>query len=189
MINLISNAVKFTDTGTITCRAERRNGELVVSVIDTGMGIAPADQPKVFERFKQVGDTLTDKPKGTGLGLPICREIVEHHGGRVWVESELGKGSTFSFSLPVCGDRPGVAPPPIELAALIRQLRDQVVVTTPRTSERTAAHPGRGRRPNIRELLMQEFTEAGYQVDVAGNGREALQVVRRDRPDLSCSTS
>ena len=72
-----------------------------MSVTDTGMGIAPVDQPKVFERFKQVGDTLTDKPKGTGLGLPICREIVEHHGGRVWVESELGKGSTFSFSLPV----------------------------------------------------------------------------------------
>ena len=78
--------------GTITCRAERRGDELVVSVIDTGMGIAPADQPKVFERFKQVGDTLTDKPKGTGLGLPICREIVEHHGGRIWVESEIGTG-------------------------------------------------------------------------------------------------
>ena len=69
------------------------------------MGIAPADQPKVFERFKQVGDTLTDKPKGTGLGLPICREIVEHHGGRIWVESALGKGSTFSFTLPLPADR------------------------------------------------------------------------------------
>ena len=103
VINLISNAVKFTDAGTITCRAERRGGELVVSVIDTGVGIAPADQPKVFERFKQVGDTLTDKPKGTGLGLPICREIVEHHGGRIWVDSALGKGSTFSFSLPLTG--------------------------------------------------------------------------------------
>ena len=78
----------------------RRGSELVVSIIDTGVGIAPADQPKVFERFKQVGDTLTDKPKGTGLGLPICREIVEHHGGRVWVDSVIGKGSIFSFSLP-----------------------------------------------------------------------------------------
>ena len=75
------------------------------------MGIAPADQPKVFERFKQVGDTLTDKPKGTGLGLPICREIVEHHGGRVWVESELGKGSTFSFSLPVPAAAAGAVAP------------------------------------------------------------------------------
>ena len=77
VINLISNAVKFTDTGSVTCRAEERDGALVVSVTDTGMGIAPSDQPKVFERFKQVGDTLTDKPKGTGLGLPICREIVD----------------------------------------------------------------------------------------------------------------
>ncbi len=90
VINLISNAVKFTESGSITCRASRRGGEIVVSVTDTGVGISPGDQPKVFERFKQVGDTLTDKPKGTGLGLPICREIVEHHGGRIWVESEPG---------------------------------------------------------------------------------------------------
>jgi signal transduction histidine kinase/CheY-like chemotaxis protein len=185
VINLISNAVKFTDTGTITCRAEQKNGDLVVSVADTGMGIAPADQPKVFERFKQVGDTLTDKPKGTGLGLPICREIVEHHGGKIWVESEIGKGSTFLFTLPIHAEiRPGVAPPPIELAALIRQLREHVVVTTPRTAERTPRILVVDDDPNIRELLMQEFTESGYQVDVAGNGREALQVVRRDRPDL-----
>jgi signal transduction histidine kinase/ligand-binding sensor domain-containing protein len=101
VINLISNAVKFTEKGSVTCRALQKNGEIVVSVIDTGMGIAPEDQPKVFEKFKQVGETLTNKPKGTGLGLTICKEIVEHHGGRIWVESEIGKGSTFSFALPV----------------------------------------------------------------------------------------
>lgn len=100
VINLISNAVKFTDEGAVTLNAFQENDQLVVSVVDTGMGIAPEDQPKVFEKFKQVGDTLTDKPKGTGLGLPICREIIEQHGGRIWVESEIGKGSTFSFSLP-----------------------------------------------------------------------------------------
>ena len=81
-------------------QARAQPGDLVVSVVDTGLGIAPADQPKVFERFKQVGDTLTDKPKGTGLGLPICREIVEHHGGRIWVESQPGQGATFYFTLP-----------------------------------------------------------------------------------------
>jgi signal transduction histidine kinase/FixJ family two-component response regulator len=100
VINLISNAVKFTESGSITCAARLVNGEIVVSVTDSGIGIKPEDQPKVFEKFKQVGDTLTDKPKGTGLGLPICKEIVEHHGGRIWVESEIGKGSKFSFSLP-----------------------------------------------------------------------------------------
>ncbi len=101
LINLISNAAKFTQKGSVTCRAERRYGEVVISVSDTGIGIAPQDQADVFDKFKQVGDTLTDKPKGTGLGLTICKEIVEHHGGRIWVESELGKGSTFSFALPV----------------------------------------------------------------------------------------
>lgn len=99
VINLISNSVKFTSQGTVTCRAYREEHHIIVSVIDSGVGIAPEDQPKVFEKFKQVGDTLTEKPQGTGLGLPICKEIVEHHGGRIWVESELGKGSVFSFSL------------------------------------------------------------------------------------------
>jgi DNA-binding response OmpR family regulator len=184
VINLISNAVKFTDAGTITCRAVRRDGEVVVSVTDTGVGIAPVDQPKVFERFKQVGDTLTDKPKGTGLGLPICKEIVEHHGGRVWVESAIGHGSTFSFSLPARDHaaRPGTAP--MELAALIRQLREQVIVTTPRTAERQPRILVVDDDPNIRELLMQELTEVGYQVELAADGREALRAVRRDRPDL-----
>jgi signal transduction histidine kinase len=101
VINLISNAVKFTPRGSVTCRAHRKHNDIIVSVIDSGIGIAPEDQPKVFEKFKQVGDTLTEKPQGTGLGLPICKEIVEHHGGRIWVESELGKGSVFLFSLPL----------------------------------------------------------------------------------------
>jgi signal transduction histidine kinase len=65
------------------------------------MGIGPEDHERVFEQFAQAGDTLTDKPRGTGLGLPICREIVEHHGGRIWLESVVGAGSTFSFSLPI----------------------------------------------------------------------------------------
>jgi signal transduction histidine kinase len=101
MINLLSNAVKFTDEGMITCTGQRTNGEVVVSVSDTGIGIEEADLPKVFEVFRQVGDTLTDKPKGTGLGLAICKEIIEHHGGRIWAESQPGHGSTFSFSLPI----------------------------------------------------------------------------------------
>ena len=104
VINLISNAVKFTPSGSITCAARLEEANLdvvVVSVTDTGVGIAPEDHDRVFEQFGQAGDTLTDKPRGTGLGLSICREIVEHHGGQLWLESELGKGSRFSFSLPV----------------------------------------------------------------------------------------
>ncbi len=179
VINLISNAVKFTDHGTITCAAERRGGEVILSVADTGLGIAVQDQPKVFERFKQVGDTLTDKPKGTGLGLPICKEIVEHHGGRIWVESELGSGSTFSFALPVTAEQLAASgSAPVELAALIRQFREQVIVTTPRTAERQPRILVVDDDANIRELLRQELSEAGYQVATAANGRDAVSAVR-----------
>jgi signal transduction histidine kinase len=105
VINLISNAVKFTPSGTITCAAglsdDAPSQTLIVTVADTGVGIAPKDQARVFEQFSQVGDNLTDTPRGTGLGLPICREIVEHHGGRLWLESEVGRGTRFSFTLPI----------------------------------------------------------------------------------------
>ncbi len=100
VINLLSNAVKFTERGSVTCRVRKTGSEIIVSVIDTGMGIAEVDREKVFEKFRQAGDTLTDKPTGTGLGLSICKQIVEYHGGRIWVESEPGKGSTFSFTIP-----------------------------------------------------------------------------------------
>lgn len=103
IINLLSNAVKFTEHGSVTCQATRAEGEILIRVIDTGIGITEVDQAQVFEKFKQVGDTLTNKPQGTGLGLPICKEIIEHHGGRIWVESELGRGSVFSFTLPIPG--------------------------------------------------------------------------------------
>lgn len=101
LINLISNAVKFTEKGTITCKVRKIDNKIMVSVIDTGIGIEKTDQENVFEKFKQVGDTLTDKPKGTGLGLPICKQIIAYHGGEIWVESELSKGSNFSFTLPI----------------------------------------------------------------------------------------
>jgi hypothetical protein len=100
VINLLSNAVKFTERGSVTCRVRKTGSEIIVSVIDTGMGIAEVDRERVFEKFRQAGDTLTDKPTGTGLGLSICKQIVEYHGGRIWVESEPGKGSTFSFTIP-----------------------------------------------------------------------------------------
>jgi signal transduction histidine kinase len=103
VINLLSNAVKFTPSGSVTVSARRAGDEIVVAVADTGIGIAPEDHDRVWEQFGQAGATLTDKPRGTGLGLPISREIVEHHGGRVWLESAHGAGSTFSFSLPIRG--------------------------------------------------------------------------------------
>lgn len=103
MVNLLSNAVKFTERGTVTCSAKLMNtNTLLLSVADTGVGVPPEFREIIFEKFRQVtSDTLTDKPQGTGLGLPICKEIVEHHGGQIWLESEPGVGSVFSFTVPV----------------------------------------------------------------------------------------
>lgn len=101
VINLLSNAAKFTNHGTVSIAAHRQDHEVIVSVSDEGEGIHPDDQVRLFEKFVQVGDTLTGKPKGTGLGLAISKEIIDHHGGRIWVESKPGEGSVFSFAIPV----------------------------------------------------------------------------------------
>ena len=103
LINLFSNAIKFTQRGgTIAAdAASRSDGFVVFDVRDTGIGIDAENIDQVFDKFKQIGDTLTDKPHGTGLGLSICRQIVENHGGRIWVESTPGQGSVFRFTLPV----------------------------------------------------------------------------------------
>jgi len=117
MLNLLSNAVKFLapGEGCVRVSLRRRAEGLEVSVADNGPGIRREDQETIFEKFRQVGDTMTEKPAGTGLGLPISRRIVEHFGGRLWVESDLakgagegvekavGKGATFRFVLPVAG--------------------------------------------------------------------------------------
>ena len=103
VINLLSNAAKFcADPGGRVSVSLRVLPEAIrVDVRDNGMGIAPKDHEVVFEKFRQAGDTLTAKPRGTGLGLPISREIIKHFGGRLWVDSELGKGATFSFVVPL----------------------------------------------------------------------------------------
>ena len=100
LINLISNAAKFTDAGSVTVELSEADGHAVVAVVDTGCGIAPLDQEKIFDRFRQAGDSLLDKPRGTGLGLPICVEIVDAHGGSIRVTSVLGEGATFTVALP-----------------------------------------------------------------------------------------
>jgi signal transduction histidine kinase len=101
VINLVSNAVKFTQQGTISICARKEGAEVIVDVVDQGIGIAAFNQERLFEKFSQVGDTLTAKPQGTGLGLAISKEIIAHHGGRIWLESEFGQGSKFSFALPI----------------------------------------------------------------------------------------
>ena len=101
VLNLLSNAIKFTpEGGRIEVSATPKDGLIEVSVSDTGVGIAPEDQEAVFEEFRQVG-TADKKVEGTGLGLTLCRKFVELHGGRIWVKSQVGAGSTFTFTIPV----------------------------------------------------------------------------------------
>jgi signal transduction histidine kinase len=101
IVNLLSNAVKFTpEGGEVGIRASQENGEVLVSVTDTGPGIAAEDQARIFEEFQQTEAGLAQR-EGTGLGLALSKRLIELHGGRIWVDSELGKGSTFVFTLPV----------------------------------------------------------------------------------------
>ena len=112
VINLLSNAVKFVaaDSGRVAVSLTRDRAGLRVAIADNGPGIAPADQALIFEKFRQAGDPMTAKPHGTGLGLPISRQIIEHFGGRLWVESTPGDGAEFVFSLPI-GAPADAAPP------------------------------------------------------------------------------
>ncbi len=184
LINLISNAVKFTDEGTLTFRARRAGEEVIISVADTGVGINSADLRKVFDKFKQVGDTLTEKPRGTGLGLAICKQIIDYHAGRIWAESEPGRGSAFSFALPV-GNSDATGGP-IDVNNLVRQLKDHIVVVG------KGNDPCAGRKrvlvadddANIRTLLRQELEAGGYSVAEAKDGLQAIAGAKEFKPDL-----
>jgi GAF domain-containing protein len=105
LINLVGNAIKFTDAGEVAIKAEANNGSFYVSVCDTGPGISAADKAKLFQEFQQADNAITRKKGGTGLGLAISKRIIEMHGGKIWVESQPGQGSTFTFTLPVIVER------------------------------------------------------------------------------------
>ena len=105
LLNLVGNAIKFTEAGEVRVEVTVADGSFVVSVADTGPGISEADQARIFEEFQQADSSSTRKKGGTGLGLAIAKRIVEMHGGRIWVESALGRGSTFRFALPVRVER------------------------------------------------------------------------------------
>jgi PAS domain S-box-containing protein len=190
VINLISNAVKFTREGSVICEVKRTEDELRINVIDTGMGITEEDQPKVFEKFKQVGEIMTDKPQGTGLGLPICKQIVEHHGGRIWVESQIDVGSTFSVALPLreCAISSHNQRHNADVENLVRRLKADVRQTTRQTTPAKAGQPKTilvvDDESNIRRLLRQELETEGYLVTEAKDGVAALESIKQTQPDL-----
>jgi signal transduction histidine kinase len=101
LLNLVGNAIKFTDTGEVAITASAADGAFHVAVSDTGQGISAADQAKLFREFVQADTTVAQQKGGTGLGLAISKRIIEMHGGKIWIKSVLGQGSTFSFTVPV----------------------------------------------------------------------------------------
>jgi len=101
LLNLVGNAIKFTDKGEVAITASAANGSFTVAVCDSGPGISASDQARIFDEFQQADSSSTRRKGGTGLGLSIAKRIIEMHNGRIWVQSALGKGSTFFFSLPV----------------------------------------------------------------------------------------
>jgi signal transduction histidine kinase len=101
LLNLVSNAIKFTDAGEVAIKVGAGNGVFNVAVRDTGPGISAVDQAKLFQEFQQGDNAIAREKGGTGLGLAISMRIIEMHGGRIWIDSALGQGSTFSFTLPV----------------------------------------------------------------------------------------
>ena len=101
LINLVGNAIKFTDAGEVVITGGVADGSFHLSVRDTGPGISDADQAKLFQEFQQADNAITRKKGGTGLGLAISKRIIEMHGGKIWVDSQVGQGSTFCFTVPV----------------------------------------------------------------------------------------
>ena len=178
LVNLISNAEKFTLEGTVTVTAWAVPGGVEIGVVDTGMGVERGKQDTIFEKFKQVGDTLTNKPKGTGLGLPICKQIVEAHNGHIWVESEPGLGSRFVFRLPAENDQ--VSEPERNVAHVLRQIERRARVSRSVTAEILVVDDD----PSLRELLRQQLTDRGYGVRTATDGYAAIEAIREKRPDL-----
>ncbi|MEF3696894.1 ATP-binding protein [Desulfolutivibrio sp.] len=178
MLNLISNAVKFTAAGGVTIRAFIEGEMIRVGVSDTGPGISENDQQIIFEKFKQAGDTLTEKPKGTGLGLPICRQIVDRHGGRIWVESAPGQGSVFWFTLPVRGASRQGADRPVQEPAF----RDRLQPLPAGKNQGTILVVDD--EPPVRLFLEQLLADEGFRVLSASDGPQAIEMAKAHRPDL-----
>ena len=150
LINLVGNAIKFTDAGEVAIKAEANNGSFYVSVRDTGPGISAADQAKLFQEFQQADNAITRKKGGTGLGLAISKRIIEMHGGKIWVESQVGQGSTFAFTLPVIVERQVEA----GMSKRILVVEDQA---------------------DNRQIIRDMLAATDYEITEAENGEQALK--------------
>ena len=184
LTNLVSNAYQYTPPGgTITVRAHEAGEFVQIDVVDTGIGIALENQPKVFERFYRVDDPNVTEFPGTGLGLAIVKSLVEMHEGRIWLTSEVGAGTTFSFTLRAVQETSeAIELPPVETGG-----RVEAPVAPEPLPELTIA----GRHVlvveddrDIAELIGRHLVSSGYQVSIAGRAKDALEMARANPPDL-----
>jgi PAS domain S-box-containing protein len=177
--NLLGNAIKFTpENGKISLRAElnrsagnEKQDTITVSITDTGIGIAPENHQRIFEKFGQVGDVLKDRPKGTGLGLPICKKIIENYGGKIRVESALGQGTTFIFTLPAVQKKKALDVPTEDQATGVSSHSSKTVLVVDDEA-------------NIRRFIRHELSARGHCVIEASGGKEAVDLARKHLPDL-----
>ena len=171
LYNLLSNAVKFTPApGTITVSVKDSPEQLTVSVEDTGIGMKPEDLPKLFREFEQIDGSYTRRYQGTGLGLALCRRFVEMHGGRIWAESQFGKGSIFTFTIPR-EPRPAAVSPVEEAAPTLETMElplALVIEDDPASSQRMTA----------------EIQGVGFRVAHASDGEQAVRKAMEILPDL-----
>lgn len=162
LYNLLSNAAKFTPQGgQIRVEAHRVNHEVEVAVVDTGPGIAPGDQHRLFQEFTQLQRAEQSDHAGTGLGLALVKRLVTLHGGRVWVESEIGKGSRFIFRLPLAVGADPVSPG----HGTVLVVEDD---------------------PEVRRLFTNYLAEAGYRTDVIADGQGVVEKAKAVRPSVIC---
>jgi PAS domain S-box-containing protein len=174
LTNLLSNAIKYTPNGgQIKIKAEIDNQYAKVSVSDNGIGIAPEDQAKLFQKFYRVDSSFTREHSGTGLGLAIVKTIVELHGGSVAVESKPGKGSTFSFTLPYATKKRK------RLQKETFKMKESSIPKAPRKTVLVVDD-----EPDIVRLIQLQLEKDGYTVLTALSGDEALQIAKKHRPDL-----
>jgi signal transduction histidine kinase/DNA-binding response OmpR family regulator len=180
LTNLVGNALKFTPTGgTITVKTWNEGTYVCISVRDSGLGIAPEHHGRIFEKFGQVDTSETREIKGSGLGLPIAKSIVEAHKGTISVASELGQGSTFMIRLDnqadvavsaASGDEPAVVKPPVTAAPIDPHVQRRVLIVDDEI--------------NIRRFLRHTLEQESYDVLEAASGQEALARAVRERPHL-----
>ena len=177
MVNLLNNAIKFTSLGGITVTAKKDREYLQVSVSDTGEGIFPEEREVIFEEFYRVADNIAGRPKGSGLGLTISKNIVEYHGGKIWVDSEIGSGSTFSFTLP------------IDLGEFALSLREKPEEQHPQVARRRDRDIILVLEQNVvvRQYLRAKLEELGYKTEGAVSGKSALEIASYWNPDIVLS--